>query len=90
MKANKPTEQPKKEAVKNAGSLFDRENMLWMLIGAAVMIIGFFLLAGGKSDDPKVFNPDEVYSTRRITIAPIVILIGLAIEVYAIFRNPRK
>jgi hypothetical protein len=47
-------------------------------------------MAGGKSDDPNVFNANEVYSTRRITIAPIVILIGLAIEVYAIFRKPRS
>ncbi len=90
MKANKSTEIPKKDAVRQAGSFFDRDNMLWMLIGAVVMIVGFFLMAGGKSDDPKVFDPNEVYSSRRITIAPIVILIGLAIEVYAIFRNPKK
>ena len=42
---------------------------------------------GGGSDDPNVFNKDEVYSTRRITIAPIIILLGIAIEIYAIFRQ---
>jgi hypothetical protein len=73
-----------------AGSIFEKDNMLWMIIGAVVIIIGFFLMAGGKSEDPNVFNADEVYSTRRITIAPIVILIGLAIEIYAIFRHPKK
>jgi hypothetical protein len=62
---------------------------MWMLIGAAVMIVGFLLMSGGRSDDPNVFDPKEVYSTTRITIAPILILAGLAIEVYAIFRNPK-
>lgn len=60
-----------------------------MLIGVAVLILGFILMAGGGSADPNVFNKEEVYSTRRITIAPIIILIGLAIEIYAIFRQPK-
>lgn len=68
--------------------MFEKTNYTWMLIGAAVMIVGFFLMAGGRSEDPNVFNPDEVYGFRRITIAPIVILAGLVIEVYAIFRKP--
>ncbi len=72
------------------GSLFEKENMIWMLAGAIVMIIGFFLMSGGRSEDPNVFNPDEVYSTTRITIAPILILIGLVIEIFAIFRNPAR
>ena len=73
-----------------AGELFGKENFKWMLIGVAVLILGFLLMAGGGSDDPNVFNADEVYSTRRITIAPIIILIGLAIEIYAIFRQPKS
>ncbi|HZH65885.1 MAG TPA: DUF3098 domain-containing protein [Flavisolibacter sp.] len=72
-----------------AASLFGKENFKWMLIGVGVLILGFILMAGGHSDDPTVFNKDEVYSTRRITIAPIVILIGLVIEIYAIFRQPK-
>jgi len=72
------------------GSIFQKDNFMWMAIGAVVIVIGFFLMAGGKSSDPNVFNPDEVYSSRRITIAPILILIGLGIEIYAIFRNPKK
>jgi hypothetical protein len=70
-------------------SYFEKGNYIWMLIGAAVMILGFLLMAGGRSEDPNVFNPDEVYSTTRITIAPILILAGLVIEIYAIFRNPK-
>lgn len=77
----------KKEVL--AGSLFEKENYKWMLIGAAVMAIGFFLMAGGKSEDPNVFNPNEVYSTVRITIAPILILTGFVIEIMAIFRQPK-
>lgn len=80
-----PAATKKREAVK----LFDKENFKWMLIGVAVLILGFILMAGGHTDDPNVFNKDEVYSTRRITIAPIIILIGLVIEIYAIFRQPK-
>jgi hypothetical protein len=71
-------------------TLFGRENYKWMLIGVAVMALGFFLMAGGKSDDPNVFKREEVYSTTRITIAPILILLGLGIEVFAIFRKPKS
>jgi len=70
--------------------LFHKENKLWMGIGAAVIILGFLLMAGGRSEDPNVFNASEVYSARRITVAPIVILAGLVISIYAIFRQPRK
>ena len=91
MKATRPAIQTKAPAAKpKAGELFGKENFKWMLIGVAVLIVGFLLMAGGGSDDPKVFDPSEVYSTRRITIAPIVILIGLMIQIYAIFRQPKN
>lgn len=60
-----------------------------MAIGGVVMIIGLLLMAGGKSEDPTVFDYNEVYSTRRITIAPIVLMLGLLIEMYAIMRKPK-
>ncbi len=53
------------------------------------MGLGLILMAGGKSADPNVFNPDEIYSFTRITLAPILILIGLGMEAYAIFRKPK-
>lgn len=71
-------------------SMFTRENYKWMLIGVIVMALGMFLMAGGKNTDPKVFDPSGVYSTTRITIAPILILAGLVIEIFAIFRTPKK
>ena len=61
-----------------------------MLIGLVLIAIGMFLMAGGKSSDPAVFDKDAVYSTTRITIAPILILAGLVIEIIAIFKNPRN
>lgn len=77
-------------AAPSTGSLFERDNLMWMGIGLVVMILGFLLMSGGRSDDPKVFNPEEVYSTTRITIAPLLILAGLAIEIFAIFRTPKN
>ena len=69
--------------------LFEKQNYLWMLAGVVIMALGFVLMAGGKSADPNQFHPDEVYSTTRITIAPILILGGLILEIFAIFRKPK-
>ncbi|HMU72287.1 MAG TPA: DUF3098 domain-containing protein [Ferruginibacter sp.] len=69
--------------------LFGKENYMWMLIGLAVLALGFFLMSGGKSSDPKVFNDSEVYSTTRITIAPILIIAGFVIEIFAIMKKSK-
>ena len=70
-------------------SLFGKDNLLWMLIGIIVIILGFVLMSGGKSEDPNVFDVDQVYSKTRITIAPILIMAGLLIEVYAIMKKSK-
>ncbi|MBS1615677.1 MAG: DUF3098 domain-containing protein [Bacteroidetes bacterium] len=70
--------------------LFDKSNFIWMGIGMACIILGFALMSGGKSPDPHQFLYDEIYSFRRITLAPIVILIGFGIEAYAILMRPKK
>jgi hypothetical protein len=75
---------------KTTPSIFTRENYMWMLAGAVVMAIGMLLMAGGKNTDPNVFDASKVYSTTRITIAPLLILAGLVIEIYAIFKSPKK
>jgi hypothetical protein len=67
--------------------LFGKENYRWMLVGIALVALGLILMAGGKSPDPNVFNKDEVYSFRRITLAPILILAGFVVEIFAIFRK---
>lgn len=74
---------------KTTPSIFSKENYKWMLGGLALMTIGMFLMAGGKSDDPNMFNKDAVYSTTRITIAPLLILAGLVLEIFAIFKKPK-
>ena len=71
-------------------SLFGKENYMWMLIGLAVLALGFFLMAGGKSPNPAVFNKDEVYSTTRITIAPLLIIAGFIIEIFAIMKKSKS
>lgn len=81
-------EKKRKEAVKS-NFVFERKNYKFMLIGIAVIVLGFILMTGGGSDDPNVFNP-EIYSWRRIRLAPALILIGFGIEVYAILLNPKS
>jgi hypothetical protein len=66
---------------------FNKSNYTWMLIGAALIIVGMFLMSGGKSPDPNVFKESEVYSFRRITLAPLVIIAGFIVEIYAIFKK---
>ncbi len=67
--------------------LFGKTNYLLMVAGAVVIALGMILMSGGKSADPNVFDPKEVYSTTRVTIAPVLIVLGLVLEVYAIFRK---
>jgi hypothetical protein len=80
---NKPQPLP-------SSTLFSKDNYKWMAIGAIVVALGFILMSGGKNEDPNTFNYDVVYSTRRITIAPILIVAGLIIEIYAIFKRPKQ
>ncbi len=70
--------------------LFGKDNYMWMLIGAAVLALGFFLMSGGKSDNPNIFNEKEIYSPVRITIAPLLIIAGFIIEVFAIMKKPKQ
>ena len=80
-------EKKQKEASKGV-FIFGKKNYKFMFIGLAVIALGFILMAGGDSEDPNVFNP-EVFSWRRIRLAPTLVLIGFAIQVYAILLNPK-
>ena len=73
-----------------AAPLFEKENYRWMLIGLVLIALGLILMGGGKSKDPNVFNPKEIYSFTRITLAPILILGGFVVEIFAIFRKSKK
>jgi hypothetical protein len=69
--------------------LFEKVNYKILLIGIAVIVLGFILMSGGGSDDPKVFS-EAIFSFRRIRLAPTVVLIGFGITIYSIIKNPKK
>ena len=79
----------KKDNTTKPEFLFGKRNYIIMLIGIAVIALGFILMSGGGSDDPNIFNP-EIYGWQRIRLAPTLVIIGLGIEIYAIFVNPKK
>jgi len=68
---------------------FGKENYVLMILGIVVIIFGFILMSGGGSDDPNIFNP-EIFSTRRITIAPIMVMLGFIIEIAAILKKTKE
>ncbi len=82
MAVNTPTKDtPKDKKQDNSLFLFDKTNYYIMFAGLALILLGFVLMSGGKSTDPHVFNKEEIYSFRRITLAPILIIAGFVVEV---------
>lgn len=79
---NNVEQQPKQEF------LFDGINYKILLIGIAVIALGFILMSGGGSKDPNVFNED-IFSFRRIRLAPTTVLIGFGITIYSIFKKSK-
>jgi uncharacterized SAM-binding protein YcdF (DUF218 family) len=71
-----------------SGFALGRENYILLIIGFAIIMIGFLLMMGGRSPDPNVFNEKEIFSFRRITLAPVVVLFGFAFEIWAIMKKP--
>ncbi len=78
----------KKETKETTGFALGKENYKLMAIGFAIIIVGFILMAGGGSEDPNAFSPD-IFSFRRITLAPVILLFGFAFEIYAIMKKPK-
>lgn len=70
--------------------VFDKTNYLLMISGVVVIIIGFILMSGGATTDKNVFPAEEIYSFRRITLAPMVVLLGFGIEIVAILKRPAQ
>lgn len=68
--------------------IFDKTNYMIMVAGVLVILVGFVLMSGGGTTDPNVFPKEELYSFRRITLAPIVVMLGFAIEIFAILKRP--
>ena len=78
-----------KENTKKAAFLFGPNNYKKLIIGLVVIAIGFILMSGGANENPNVFN-EEVYSFRRIRLAPTVVLIGFGITIYSILVKSKK
>lgn len=66
--------------------LFDKVNYKFLFIGIGVIVLGFILMSGGGSDDPKVYS-DAIFDFRRIRLAPTTVLIGFGITIYSIFKK---
>ncbi len=81
-KKNKPEE-------KKLDFALGRENYILLIIGFAIIIFGFLLMIGGKAENPNEFN-EEIFSFRRITLAPIIVLFGFVFEIYAIMKKPKE
>ncbi|MBA3705025.1 MAG: DUF3098 domain-containing protein [Bacteroidetes bacterium] len=75
--------------IRKPGFAFGKENYRILIIGVVIVVIGYLLMIGGGSDDPAKFNADEIFSTRRITIAPITILAGFVVVLYGIMKKSK-
>ena len=79
-----------KKSIGKENFALNKENYILLVIGFAIIVLGFVLMIGGKSEDPTVFNEDEIFSFRRITLAPIVVLAGFIFEIWAIMKKPKS
>jgi len=86
---NNNTKQSNKKQIDSNQLIFGRKNYIFLLIGLFFIVLGFILMSGGGSDDPKIWN-EAIFNFRRIRLAPMLILLGFAIEIYAIMINPDK
>ncbi len=68
---------------------FDKEKYIWLITGLIISLLGFVIMIGGKSDDPQVFN-ESIFNFQRITLAPILVLAGYGVVLYAILKKPKK
>lgn len=81
-------EQPSENAFTHyTGFLFSRDNYIYMWIGIGLIVLGMFLMNGGHMPDDETWDPGIIYSFRRITLAPILILGGLGLQFYVIFKK---
>jgi hypothetical protein len=83
-------QEKKAEKGKEIVRIFDSVNYKLMIAGGVLILVGILLMIGGKSADPNIFDPKEIYSFQRITLAPLLIIAGLVVEIYAIMKNSEK
>jgi uncharacterized membrane protein len=75
--------------IKKTGFAFGKQNYQILVVGVVLVVLGYVLMIGGGSDDPNQFHADEIFSTRRITVAPIVILLGFAVVLFGIMKKSK-
>ena len=75
--------------IRKPGFAFGKENYRILIIGVLIVITGYLLMIGGGTDDPNTFNADEIFSTRRITLAPIIILTGFVVVLFGIMKKSK-
>ncbi len=76
--------------VKKTGFAFGKENYRILIVGVVIVAIGYLLMIGGGSENPNEFHADELFSFRRITLSPIVILSGLVVVLYGIMKKSKE
>lgn len=79
-----------KESKKQPGFAFTKENYRILIVGVVIVAIGYMLMVGGGSDNPNEFNADEIFSFRRITLSPIVILTGFVVVLLGIMKKSKN
>jgi len=92
IKNQKPLDRQNQSKIKNQTDVdfaIGKDNFKYIAYGVIILVVGFLLMAGGKSDDPNVFNP-EIFSFRRITLAPIIVVGGFAFIIWAIMKKPKE
>jgi len=75
---------------KKTGFAFGKENYKILIIGVVIVVLGYILMVGGGSDDPNVFNAEEIFSVRRVRVAPMVILAGFVVVLVGIMKKPKE
>lgn len=70
--------------------LFNRSNYIYLIIGVLLNVIGFLLMIGGAAENLDDFNPEELFSPVRLTVAPILILLGYVVIIYSIMKKPKS
>ena len=76
--------------VKKTSFAFGKENYRILIVGVVIVVIGYMLMVGGGSDDPTKFDANGIFSTRRITLAPIVILAGFCVVLFGIMKKSKE
>lgn len=89
IKKQAPTAEKVQPSAETAGFAFGRQNYKLLFIGLALIFVGFLLMIGGGSDDPEVFS-EGIFNFRRLTLAPILVLAGYVIEIFAIMKKPAE